>query len=133
MKALLRLYVTWAIALYLTTRLIAGFVIEGSILEFLLVVAVFTLVQMVVKPLISFLLLPLHFLTLGSVSWIVNLLTLYGLTFIISRVQISGFSFEGLSTAFFVVPPVEVTPFITAVISSLMLGIFGAFLHWMME
>lgn len=133
MKALLRLYFTWAIALYVTTRLIAGFVIDGSIAEFLLVVAVFTVVQMIVKPLISFLLLPLHFLTLGTVSWIVNLLTLYGLTFIISRVQITGFRFEGLTTTFFVIPPIDVTPFLTVLVSSLLLGIFGAFLHWLME
>lgn len=133
MKGPIRLFLTWAIALYLTTRLIPGFIIEGSVLEFFIVVLVFTLVQMVVKPLISFLLLPLHFLTLGTVSWIVNLLILYTLTFIVTKVQITGFEFVGLTTQFFVVPTISITPFVTALTASLTLGIIGAMLHWLMD
>ncbi len=133
MRGLIRSYLTGAIALYCTTRLVPGFTIEGSFLEFALIAILFTIAQKLVKPLISLLLLPLHFLTLGTVAWIVNLLILYGLTFFVAKVHISGYYFAGLQTPYFVVPALMVTSFMAALLASLSLGIIGAIFHWVLE
>lgn len=117
----------------MTTKLIPGFVIEGTLIDFAIIAVIFTLVQKLVKPLISLMLLPLHFVTLGTISWAVNLITLYGLTFFVAKVKLIGFAYVGLSTSLFVIPPLTITPFFCALLTSFSLGIIGAVLHWLME
>lgn len=133
MRQVLRMLLVGVVALYITTRLIPGFIIRGNWFDFVLVAVIFMIVQKMVKPLIHLLLLPFHFITLGTLSWIVNLLALYILTFIIAKVTITEFTFQGLTTPYFAIPEMQITAFMTAMLASLCLGVCGTFFHWLME
>lgn len=79
------------LALYLAALYIPGVSIPLSLPKFALVVAVLTLINLFIRPIIKLALTPLIFLTLGLGFIAVNVLTLYLLDFLLTTVTINGF------------------------------------------
>lgn len=75
MKFILGILVT-AAALWLTTEVVPGIRIEDSLTSFLIVAAVFGLVNAFVKPIVKLLSLPVTILTLGLFLLVINALML---------------------------------------------------------
>jgi putative membrane protein len=65
-----------AAALWLTTAVVPGIRIESSVPSFLIVAAVFGLVNVFVRPIVKLLSLPATILTLGLFTFVVNALML---------------------------------------------------------
>ena len=75
MKIIIGILVT-AAALWLTTEVVPGIHIESSLASFLIVAAVFGLVNAFVKPIVKLLSLPVTILTLGLFLLVINALML---------------------------------------------------------
>lgn len=97
-----------ALAFILIDRLLPGVTITSFGIAILAAI-VFGLVNLIVKPLVTLLTLPLNFLTLGLFSFIINAL-MFGLTALL-------------------VPGFSVNNFITALIAALLLAILTAVIN----
>ncbi|HEX6325334.1 MAG TPA: phage holin family protein [Jiangellaceae bacterium] len=80
MSLIIRLIVN-AIALWVATLIVSGVEIEGAstqdrVITLLVVAVIFALVNVVVRPIVQILSLPLYVLTLGLFTFIVNALML---------------------------------------------------------
>ena len=75
MKIIIGILVT-AAALWLTTAVVPSIHIESSLISFLIVAAVFGLVNAFVKPIVKLLSLPVTILTLGLFLLVINALML---------------------------------------------------------
>lgn len=80
MSLIIRLIVN-AIALWVATLIVSGVELEGGstqdrVLTLLVVAAIFALVNVVVRPIVQLLSLPLYVLTLGLFTFVVNALML---------------------------------------------------------
>ncbi len=75
MKIIIGILIT-AAALWLTTAVVPGIRIESSVPSFLIVAAVFGLVNVFVRPIVKLLSLPATILTLGLFTFVVNALML---------------------------------------------------------
>lgn len=106
---------------------------EGGIKTLLICGLAFTLINLVLVPLLKVLLLPLNLLTLGLFAWITNVLALYVLTTVVPQFKILPYRFPGFEYSGFVVPSVDLTTFWVAVIASLLIGLFTHFLHWLIH
>ena len=95
-----------ALVLLLTTQLVSGFKID-SLLTSLLIVLVLGLLNLVIRPILLFLTLPINIVTLGLFTFVVNAILLYAT----SRI-IPGFHIDGFGTA-------VVAAIVVAVISAL--------------
>lgn len=82
-----------ALILLLTTQLVIGFQID-SLLTALLIVLVLGLFNMVIKPILLFLTLPINIITLGLFTFIVNAFLLY-----VTAKIIPGFHIESFGVA----------------------------------
>lgn len=131
MKSLLRSFVINIAALYITISLVPGFTNSGGAKTLIISVMILAVINILVKPIISMLFLPINLLTLGSLRWLINVLLLFLLTLTVNQLQISPFSFPGFQYQGFIIPQAEVSQFWTLVISSATISLTNAFLLWL--
>lgn len=131
MKTLLRYFLINLTSLLVTTQLIPGLTYTGGIKTLLISGLVFTLINIVLVPLLRILLLPLNLLTLGLFAWLTNVLALYALTTVVSDIQLIPYYFPGLEYNGFTLPAMELTTFWVAVVASLLIGLITHFLQWL--
>lgn len=90
MRALLHIVFN-GVALWLAAQIVPGIHYEGGILYLLLAGLVFGIVNALVKPIVTFLSLPLIILTLGLFFLVINGLMLYVTAWLLSGFSVSGF------------------------------------------
>lgn len=118
MKFLLRLLIT-AASLWVATKFVTGISFTGDNYAALLGVAlVFGLVNVIVKPILSFFSFPVVLLTLGLFLFVINALMLM-LTSYLSSPSLLGFGFR-------------VTGFVPALIGSLVVSVTAGILHFVL-
>jgi len=77
MKSLLRSFLINVAAIYLVSRALVGLDFQEDIKILAAAAGGLTLLNLLVKPIIKILALPIHFLTLGLLSWLIDALMLY--------------------------------------------------------
>lgn len=130
MKTLLRHFLINLVSLYLAARIIPGLTYSGGGKSLILGAIAFMLINFLLVPLLKILFLPLNLLTLGLFAWMINVLALYALTSL-SDFQLIPYTFPGISYAGFNVPQYELSTFLVAVVSSLIIGTITQFLQWL--
>jgi putative membrane protein len=89
-KLLLRLIIN-AIAIWAAASLISGIHFEGGVLNMLIVVLIFGLINAFIKPIVSFFALPLLILTLGLLTIVINALMLMLTAALTSSLTVESF------------------------------------------
>lgn len=80
-----------AIALLAAAYLVAGFLFQGDFIAMLITAATLTLINIFIKPLLSFFMGPLIILTLGLFYLVINAITLYILDIFSAPLTIQGY------------------------------------------
>ena len=102
-------YLGTVAAVYLTVSIIPGISVAGGWATILLVALVWSVITMVVRPVLAILTLPITVITLGLVSFVLNALLFYAMTYVVP-----GFSVDG---------------FLPALLGALVLSIFTWLIH----
>ena len=131
MKSLLRYFLINLISLWATTEIVKGLIYSGGFQSLLLGAGVFTIINILLVPLLKILLLPLNLLTLGFFAWVTNVLALYALTTIYPTFALTPYYFLGYEVGGFIIPPTELSTLMVAVVASLLIGLFTHLLHWL--
>jgi putative membrane protein len=116
--------------LYIVSRLIPG-VAYSSIKTLFLSSLVLYLVNLLVKPAIELLLLPVNILTLGALRWVANVISLYLVTILVSGFTISSFLFNGFSYNGFIIPEIYFNGLMTTVLASFVISFLSSILFWL--
>lgn len=132
-KKHLRSFVFNLAALWLASQILEGVSFQEGWQGLALAAVALTLVNLLVKPLIKLLLLPINLLTLGGFRWLVNVIALYLVTLLVPQFQISAFLFPGFSYQGFVVPAIHLGTFWVYVLVSFFLSLVTSFLIWLMK
>ena len=111
MKVLLN-WLTKALVLLIVAYLVPGFRID-SFLTALVVVVVLTLLNLLVKPVITLLTLPLNIMTLGLFTFVINALILWLTTYFVRGFKIDSFS--------------------TAIIAALVMALVSMVVNWLIK
>ncbi|OGY18367.1 MAG: hypothetical protein A2900_04155 [Candidatus Chisholmbacteria bacterium RIFCSPLOWO2_01_FULL_50_28] len=130
MKSLLRSFIISLASLQSAILLIPGVSNNGGTKSLVLATLVLGLMNRLIRPLISLLLLPVNLITMGAFRWIVNVMVLFLLTLAVSQIKITSFTFPGYTFRGFVMPELEVTKFWTLVVASLTISLTSSFLIW---
>ncbi len=88
--------------------------------------------DILIKPIIKLLLLPINILTLGIFRWIINVFALYLTTILVPNFQIEPFSFSGFQGHNFVLPSFELSLFWTYVLVSFLLDLISSLIRWIL-
>lgn len=98
-------YLGTVAAVALTVNLVPGIMVAGGWTTVFLVALVWSVIAMVIKPVLTILTLPITILTLGLFSFFLNVFLFYAMTW--------------------VVPGFEIAGFVPAVLGAILLSIFG--------
>lgn len=130
MKGILRQTLINSLSLWLTSQVAIGLKITGGLTTLLLAGFVLLMLQKIIKPILQILTLPLNFMTFGFFSWVINVATLYLLTFFVPQIKILDFIFHGTSLAGFVIPRIELNLLGAFIAISLVLTFIQEILSW---
>lgn len=133
MKTVLRYYLINLVSLYSTTQIIAGLTYSGGLVALLTGGAVFTIINLLLVPLIKILLLPINLLTLGFFSWTSNVLALYALTSFLPQFKLAPYQFPGFEYGGFSLPALDLTTLWVAIAASFLIGLFTHLLQWLVH
>lgn len=131
MKTLLRAFLINYTALYATTLIMPGLTYSDGLRTLAIGSLGLMVLNTLVIPLLKVMLLPLNLLTLGLFAWIVNVIALYFLITLIPQFKLVPYSFPGANLGTVIIPPVELTVLMVAIVASFLIGFISHFLHWL--
>lgn len=100
MKKILKFITLFCFCLTLHQQFFGNLTFAQPLPSLLKTAAILTLFELLLKPLINLLLLPINFLTLGLIRFITNTLGLYLASFLLVDFRLHDFSFPGQSWQF---------------------------------
>lgn len=133
MKSLLRRILVNAYSFSILPQLFSGVKVFGGFSTFLLAGFAFSLISLVIKPILKIVTLPLNLLTFGGFSFFINVILLYILTIFVPQISIHAFMFQGFSFAGFIVPRIFINAFFAYIICSFVLSCIGSGIYWLFE
>lgn len=133
MKLLLRSIAVHTLALYLLQALIQGVTITGGIVTFLFAGIMFTILRMVVKPILNVITFPFNIITFGLFSIVTNALLLYLLTVFVTGIMIRPFTFTGADLGGFIIPAIAFSTLFTFLTASMVLSAIVVFIQWLID
>jgi len=111
MKSLIRVIFINLISLLIVAHLTNGIIYQNNILTLLIAAGCLFLLNLVVKPLLNLIFMPINLLTLGAARWLINILLFWGVTLLVDnftlvpislpQANLAGYMFPGLSLSFF--------------------------------
>ena len=131
MKSLIRTLILNIAVVFFAAWILPGLSYSGNLQILIMAAAALGLVNMVVRPLVKLVTLPINLLTLGIFSWMINVLMLYLVTRLIPCFEVSAFHFGGFSYQNFNLSAMEVGLFSSYVASSFVIGLLTSVLGWL--
>lgn len=131
MKSLLRSFIINIAALQAAISLIPGVKNTGSEQTVVLATLALAIINLLIRPIIKLLFLPINLLTLGSMRWLINVAVLYLLSLVVTEIEVVSFTFSGFDYRGFVIPQLEISKFWTLVLASASVSLTNAFLFWL--
>lgn len=110
-----------------------GIVVRGGWQGMLFSALVLSLLMLIVQPILKILFIPINIMTFGLLSWAVNVIVVYILTFLVPGVVISAWDFPGFSSYGFTIPPFYVSYVISLTFVTIILTAMTNILHAIIE
>lgn len=132
LKSIVRHISITLLAFYLTSvYLVPGFFIPLSLFTYAKMVIIFSLLSLIVRPILKILFLPINILTLGLFGWIINVILLYLLIGLVPEVHFGITTYPSLSWQGMIVPVIKLTPLWTVMAASFSLTFLNKILNWL--
>lgn len=133
MKHLIRVFLFSVFALWLTSEILPGIAVSGSWQTMVFAGFILSLLFLIVAPILKILFIPINLLTFGLLSWFVNVIVIYLLTLVVPEITVNAWNFSGFSWGGFVIPSLEVSYFLSLVLTSLCIATITDILHYVSE
>ncbi|MFA4827461.1 MAG: phage holin family protein [Candidatus Shapirobacteria bacterium] len=128
MKKILRFILIFIFALVAENQVWMNLTFQNQIVTLLKVAVVLSVFELLLKPIIKILLLPINILTLGLFRIVINTLGLYLATFLLADFSLQNIDFASQRWQGFTLPPLHFVNFFAYLITSLTIGlIFNIF------
>lgn len=131
MKNILKSVIINSTAFYIASFVVKGFQFTGGVATLIIAGLAFTLINALVKPLVSLFLLPFNLITFGLFSWIINVIMLHLLTVAVPEIKITAWQFSGINYQGFVIPSMNFSSLQTLIIASFLISITTSVLNWL--
>lgn len=112
-----------AASFYTAQYFLSGVQIESTWSAYFFASIIFVIFNFVLSPIIKILLLPINLLTLGLLRWISNVLVLYLFDLVYDGINISGFSYQGMSSSVVALPATYLSLFWVLVLASFIMSL----------
>lgn len=132
-KHYLRIVIIASIAVYLALTLIPTTYLGPDPKNILILIAGIILANLIIHPIFSIILLPINILTLGSLSFILNVILIYVFTKFLPGFSISAYNFPGANIQGFIIPPFPMNQLETVAAFGIIITVVQKLLHFVFE
>lgn len=129
-RIILRLLIT-SVAVAATANIIPGITYQGGVTTLLKIAVVFSLINLLIKPLVILLTLPVEIATLGLFTLIINAGMLMLVDHFVPEFTIHSFWFPGFVRGPILLTPFEIPAIATATIGSVLIALISTTLYWL--
>ncbi len=130
MRYFLRMFMFHTMSLWIVSQLFAGLVIDGGWQVLLTAGFILTLLMLLVAPVLRILFIPITFLTLGLLGWLVNVVVVYLLTILVPGIAVRPWTIPAYSTGGFSAPETILSYPVALTIITLALTVVTHGLRW---
>ena len=131
MKSILSHFIDDLFAISAVLLINSGFKIGGGWFVILYAAFLLTVINMLVKPLLKIMFLPINLITLGFFSWIINVIALFILTRLVPQISIGSWELPGLDSQLIAIPSFTLSPMVNILAVSITLSFIVRILHWL--
>jgi len=93
----------------------------------------FTLIDILLKPILKIIFLPLNLLTLGTLSWIINVISFGLLLLFIPQISVQAFYFNGLNLSGLTITGFKVNLIVSLISASFLIVFIKQVALWLTE
>lgn len=133
MKALIRSFAIFLLALYFIPQIVPGFTIDGGFLNLCIGAIVLALMFLILKPILNVISFPVNLLTLGLFSILTNALILYLFTIVYPQITVAPFTYPRSEVFGFITPPITFDTFFAYVYSAFVLSCIHSSIRWLIN
>jgi len=130
MRKYLRSFLITTASLVIGSKIITSISFEGGEKTLLLASLILMFANLIIKPILSLLLLPINLLTLGVFRWLVSVFIFYIMLLVVPQVKVEPFLFAGFYRDGFALPQIQFSFFWTLVLLSFIMSFVAGFLYW---
>ncbi len=130
MKRIIKFWFVSFVSLLIVAQIVDSVNFTNNYLTIAQAAVFLTLFEYFLKPVVKLLLLPINLITLGTVRWLVNVISLYLATILIVGFSIAPYYFAGINNSGFVIPSIQLSLFWTYVLVSFLLNIVTSLINW---
>lgn len=129
MKKILKFLILNLLALHIVNYLFGNLALPGVFKQQLIIAVILTIFELLLKPILNILLLPINLLTFGLVRTLINTLGLYLAVFLVDGFAVNTFTIPTLTLAGLTLPALSFYGFFAYVLTSLAMHILISFLN----
>ena len=133
MKSLIRTLILNVAVIFFAAFVLPGLSYSNNFQILILAAVALGLVNLVVRPIVRLVTLPINLLTLGIFSWVINVFLLYLVTRLIPGFEVSAFHFEGFSYGGLMLSAMEVGLLSSYILSSFIISLLTSALGWLFD
>lgn len=133
MKKFLRIFLATTAAIYLCDRYIGGISYSNDWRVLIMAAVVLTGANLVIKPIVKLITLPINLLTLGFFSSFINALMLYLVTYIVPKFSVNPFDFSGFAYKGIIVPQIHFTNIWAYVLIAAIISWIVSLIRWLTD
>ena len=121
-------------SIYVSSLILSGIIIYiGGYKTLLIAATAITFANLIVKPIVHLILLPIHLITLGAFRWVANLITLYLITWLVPNLQIHAFTSPEIHFRYVIIPSISFSAFGAFIVATLTLTLVFHFIYWLLQ
>jgi putative membrane protein len=133
MRFVLKGFIISTGSLYIVSQLISGLVFAEGIYTLVLAGFVLMLANLIIKPVLNILLLPLNLITLGLFKWVTYAITFYLVTLVVPGFKITEFIFKAFNSYWFNIPGITLHGVFAFVAFAFLISLVSSVLHWIFK
>ena len=131
MKTVLRSIIYNAASIWVVSMLVSGLIFEKGYETLFVAAFALGLINLLIKPIINLLLLPITLITLGAFRWLVNVVALYLVTVVVPDFRITTIDFTGFSYQGIVIPAFSLNLIFSFIAVSFLISFVSSFFFWL--
>lgn len=132
MREIVRKIAINSLSLFLVSLVFSGLKVKGGFQGFITGGAILSVLTLALDPIIKIITIPFNVLTLGFLSFLTTLVSLYLMSMFYSGVHLTAFTFEGLSFYGFEIKKIFMSGILLYVVISATIYFLGRALDWLL-
>ncbi|MBI4099647.1 phage holin family protein [Candidatus Microgenomates bacterium] len=130
-KALIRAILINGVALFIATQFISGFHLTHGLESLAIVTVVFTIIHLVIKPILKLIFGAINFLTFGLFALALDVAILYALAIFLPQIGFTSWLFPGGEYAGIIIPAYNFNPIGSTIVSAIFINAVRTFLNYL--